>query len=125
MTPLLVEFSALGLWKNPTKPEALIGGSKQRAKHTVLCKAPLQIHPVGAHLFRHFVVHLEGPELKAGGELADGGQGEQELLSGTQRHVRVCQLGLLDLLLLLLGGDHGQNFLEDKGQGEGRTQKDK
>lgn len=85
-------------------------------QHTVLYKAPLSVHPVGAHLFRHLVVHLEGPELKAGGQLADGGQGEQELLSGTQRDVRVCQLGLLDLLLLLLGGDHGQNFLEDEGQ---------
>lgn len=31
-------------------------------------------------LLRDLVVHLEGPELQPGGQLRDGGQGEEELL---------------------------------------------
>lgn len=66
------------------------------------------------NLLSCLVVHLEGPELESGRELADRRQSEEKLLRWAQRHIRVGQLGLLDLLLLLLGGDHGQDFLRDK-----------
>lgn len=67
-------------------------------------------------LLRDLVVHLEGPELQPGGQLRDGGQGEEELLCWSQGDVRVHQLSILDPLLLLLRWDHRQDFLgkEDK-----------
>ena len=67
-------------------------------------------------LLRDLVVHLEGPELQPGGQLCDGGQGEEELLCWSQGDVRVHQLSILDPLLLLLRRDHRQDFLgkEDK-----------
>lgn len=64
------------------------------------------------YLLQALIVQLEGPELESGREVADGGQGEQELLRRAQGHVGVGQLGLLDLLLLLLSWDHGQDFLK-------------
>lgn len=64
------------------------------------------------YLLQALVVQLEGPELEPGCEVTDGREGEQELLCRAQRHIRVGQLGLLDLLLLLLSRDHGQDFLE-------------
>lgn len=67
------------------------------------------------YLLQALIVQLEGPELEPGCEVTDGRQGEQELLRRAQGYIRVSQLGLLDLLLLLLGWDHGQDFLE---QGE-------
>lgn len=67
-------------------------------------------------LLSGLVVHLESPELESGGELANGGQREEELLCRAQRDVRVGQLGLLDLLLLLLSGNHGEDFLESTGR---------
>lgn len=66
------------------------------------------------NLLSCLVVHLEGPELESGRQLTDGRQSEEKLLRWAQRHIRVSQLGLLDLLLLLLSGDHGQDFLRDK-----------
>lgn len=63
------------------------------------------------YLLQSLVVQFEGPELKAGGQAVDGGQGEQELLCCAQREVRIGELSLLDLLLLLLCGGHGQDLL--------------
>lgn len=54
------------------------------------------------NLLQNFVVEFEGPELQAGGQGIDGGQGQQELLGCSQRDVRIGQLSLLDLQLLLL-----------------------
>ena len=65
-------------------------------------------------LLDDLVVHLEGPELQAGRQLGDGGQREEELLCAAQGHLGVPQLGLLDPLLLLLAGGHGQDFLGDR-----------
>jgi len=64
------------------------------------------------YLLQALIVQLEGPELEPGREVTDGRQGEQELLRRAQGHIRVGQLGFLDLLLLLLSWDHGQDFLE-------------
>lgn len=64
-----------------------------------------------AYLLQSLVVQFEGPELKAGGQAIDGGQGEQELLCCAQREVGIGELSLLDLLLLLLCGGHGQDLL--------------
>lgn len=63
------------------------------------------------YLLQSLVVQFEGPELKAGGQAVDGGQGEQELLCCAQREVGIGELSLLDLLLLLLCGGHGQDLL--------------
>lgn len=68
-------------------------------------------------LLYELVVHLEGPQLQASRELSDGGECEEELLGAAQRDVRVDQLGLLDPLLLLLRGDHRQDFLEGRKDG--------
>lgn len=65
-------------------------------------------------LLRELVVHLEGPQLQASRQLRDGGESEEELLGAAQRHVRVAQLSLLDPLLLLLSGDHRQDFLQGR-----------
>lgn len=65
-------------------------------------------------LLCELVVHLEGPQLQASRELRDGGESEEELLGAAQRDVRVDQLSLLDPLLLLLSGDHRQDFLEGR-----------
>lgn len=64
-----------------------------------------------SYLLQSLVVEFKGPELEAGGQGADGGQAEQELLRRAQRDVRIGQLSLLDLLLLLLCGGHGQDLL--------------
>ena len=63
------------------------------------------------YLLQGLVVEFEGPELQAGGQGTDGGQAEQELLRRAQRNVRIGQLSLLDLLLLLVSGGHGQDLL--------------
>lgn len=64
------------------------------------------------YLLQALIIQLEGPELEPGCEVADGRQGKQKLLCRAQGHIRVGQLGLLDLLLLLPSRDHGQDFLE-------------
>lgn len=64
-----------------------------------------------AHLLQGLVVELEGPELQACCEGADGGQREQELFCCAQGHVWIGQLSLLDLLLLLLSRRHCEDFL--------------
>ncbi len=63
------------------------------------------------HLLQGLVVEFEGPELQAGDQGTDGGQAEQELLRCAQGNVRIGQLSLLDLLLLLVCGGHGQDLL--------------
>jgi len=78
----------------------------------------------GWDLFDDVVVHLEGPQLQAGGQLRDGGEGEQEELCAAQGNLGVLLLGLLDPLRLLLRGDHGQEFLgERRRQSGGRGEK--
>lgn len=73
-------------------------------------------------LLNKLIVHLECPQLQASRQLCDGGEGEKELLSAAQRNVRVDQLSLLDPLLLLLGGDHCEDFLGRGGRDKrGRT----
>ncbi len=57
-------------------------------------------------LLNKLIVHLECPQLQAGRQLSDGGKGEKELFRAAQGNIRVDQLSLLDLLLLLLCGDH-------------------
>ena len=62
-------------------------------------------------LLYKLIVHLECPQLQASRQLCDGGEGEKELFSAAQGNIRVDQLSLLDPLLLLLCGDHCQDFL--------------
>lgn len=64
-----------------------------------------------AHLLQHLIVQFERPELQAGGQGSDGGQGKEELLCCAQGDVRIGHLSLLDLLLLLLSGNHGHDLL--------------
>ena len=71
-------------------------------------------------LLNKLIVHLECPQLQASRQLCDGGEGEKELLSAAQGNIRVDQLSLLDLLLLLLCGDHCQNFLGEGGRNKSR-----
>jgi len=75
-------------------------------------------------LLGRLVVHLEGPELESRRELADGGQREEELLCRAQRDIWAGQLGLLDLLLLLLRGNHRQDFLGANTRRHMQDQKD-
>lgn len=71
-------------------------------------------------LLNKLVVHLERPQLQASRQLCDGGEGEKELLGAAQGNIRVHQLSLLDPLLLLLCGDHCQDFLGEGGGGNER-----
>lgn len=71
-------------------------------------------------LLNKLIVHLECPQLQASRQLCDGGESEEELLSTAQGNIRVDQLSLLDPLLLLLCGDHCQDFLGEGGGHERR-----
>lgn len=66
---------------------------------------------IDSDLLNNFIVHLECPQLQASRQLCDGGEGEKELFSAAQGDSRVDQLSFLDLLLLLLCGDHCEYFL--------------
>ena len=80
----------------------------------------MDFHKDLSNLFNKLVVHLECPQLQASRQLCDGGEGEKELLSTTQGDIRVDQLSLLNPLLLLLCGDHRQDFLEQEWRQERR-----
>lgn len=75
-------------------------------------------------LLQGLIVEFESPELQSGGQGTNGGQAEQELLSCSQRNIGIGRLGLLDLQLLLLCGDHSQNFLLHTEGGDGQMYPD-
>lgn len=66
-----------------------------------------QMGYIAPYLLQALIVQLEGPQLEPCCEVTNGRQGEQELLCRAQRHIRIGQLGLLDLLFFLLSWDHG------------------
>lgn len=70
-------------------------------------------------LLQGLIVEFESPELQSGDEGTNGGQAEQELLSCSQRNIRIGHLSLLHLQFLLLCGDHSQNFLLNTERGGG------
>lgn len=78
-----------------------------------ICLLVIKLDKTGnvSDLLDKLIVHLECPQLQASRQLSDGGEGEKELLGAAQGNIRVDQLSLLDPLLLLLCGDHCQDFL--------------
>lgn len=75
-------------------------------------------------LLQDLIVEFESPELQSGGQGTNGGQAGQELLSCSQRNIGIGLMGLLDLQLLLLCGDHRQNFLLHAEGGDGQMYPD-
>jgi hypothetical protein len=74
--------------------------------------ALLEVHQRLSHLLLAvLVVELERPQLEPRRQLGDGGQRQQELLGAAQWRLGACQLRLLDLGLLVLRGQHRQQFL--------------
>lgn len=78
-----------------------------------LLHADLEIHEMLGYLdLDGLEIELEEPELETRLDLANRRQVEQEELGTTERYVRIGLLGFQNLLLLLIGGQHGEEFFD-------------